>query len=329
MDDVTLVDLDDVRQAAERLAGHVVRTPLVPCPWAAGAELYVKPESLQPTGAFKLRGALNALAELPAAERERGVVTHSSGNHGRALAWAAREYGVPAVVVMPDNAPEVKLAGVRALGAEVLLVPAADRAPAVERLRSERGLTFVPPFDHPSVIAGQGTIGLELASDLDGIDTVLVPVAGGGLLSGIAVAVKALQPQARVVGVEPELAGDLAAGFAAGRRVEWDPAQTGRTIADAVRVPAVGPLAWRHIERFVDDVVTVAEEEILEAVAVLATSARLVAEPAGALPVAAVRSRAGAGWGRTVAVVSGGNIEPGLLASVVGDHVAQAAAGVP
>lgn len=313
-----LVGIDDVRAAAARVSGQVVRTPLLPCPWADVARpLWLKPENLQPTGAFKMRGAFNAVGALDPTERARGVVTHSSGNHGRALAWAARAFGAPVIVVIPETAPAVKVEGVRALGAEIVMVPPAERESRAVELARDRGMVMIPPFEHADVIAGQGTVGLEIVEDLPDLDVVLVPVGGGGLISGIAVAVKALLPAARVVGVEPELAGDLAEGFARGERVAWDPALTSRTIADGVRLPAVGELTWRHIERHVDDVITVSEQAILDAMGVLARSSRIVAEPSGALTAAAYLSRPDAVTGRTVAVVSGGNADPALLAQVL------------
>lgn len=308
-----LVDIEDVRAAAKRIDGQHVRTPLLPCPWLS-QQLWLKPENLQPTGAFKLRGALNALGALPAATRSRGVVAYSSGNHGRAVAWAAREHGVTAVVVMPDNTPEVKISGVRELGAEVVLVRATERESRAETIAADRGLALIPPYDHPDVIAGQGTVGLEIAEDLPTVDTVLVPVSGGGLISGVAVAVKAIHPAARVVAVEPALAADLAESLAAGHRVGWDYSRTSRTVADGLRSPMVGELTWAHIHRLVDDVVTVDEEAILSAMTRLAISARIVAEPSGSLAVAAVRLRPDLVAGRTVAVVSGGNVDPSLLA---------------
>lgn len=309
------MNLDDVRAAAKRIEGQVVRTPLLP--WPDDGNLWLKPESLQPTGAFKLRGALNAVATMPPDERARGVVTHSSGNHGRALAWAAREHGVPAVVVMPDNCPQLKVDGVRACGAEVIIVPVVERERRVAETAAERGMVIVPPFDDEAVIAGQGTVGLEIAEDLPEVGTVLVPVGGGGLISGIAVAVKALVPGVRVVGVEPELAGDLAAGFASGRRVRWDPALTARTIADGLRGSAVGATNWEHIEALVDDVVTVSEDAISAAMARIVTEARVVAEPSGAVAAAGYWEWPGVAVGPTVAIVSGGNVPPSTLARMI------------
>jgi threonine dehydratase len=316
---MVVIDVDDVRAAAKRISGLHVRTPLLPWPMA-GSQVWLKPENLQPTGAFKLRGASNAIGALTDTERAGGVVTYSSGNHGRAVAWAARQHRVPAVVVMQDSTPAVKVEGVRALGAEVVLAPAAERESRAEAILAERGGVLVPPFDHPNVIAGQGTVGLEIAEDLPDVDTVLVPVSGGGLISGIAVAIKALCPQARVIAVEPELAADLAEGFAAGQRVGWPHERTGRTIADGLCAPSVGELTWQHIERFVDDVVTVSEEAILETMAHLAMSARIVVEPSGAVAPAVVLTSPEVAAGRTVATVSGGNVEPALLSRVLSEY---------
>jgi threonine dehydratase len=314
-----MVTIDDVRSAARRVAGMVVRTPLLACPWGdPGRPLWVKAESLQPVGVFKLRGAGNAVAMLDDGQRSRGVVTHSSGNHARALAWAGRAAGIEVTVVMPTGTPAVKVEATRDLGARVVIVPPAERLAAAERIAAETGAVMVPPFDDPAVIAGQGTVGLEIAEDLPDLDVVLVPVSGGGLISGTAVAVKALCPSARVVGVEPELAGDLAAGFATGQRVTWPVEQTYRTIADGLRVSPVGELPWLHIREYVDDVVTVSEAAIRLAMRRLALESRLVAEPSGATAVAAYLERSDRlPAGRTVAVLSGGNVDPALLRAVL------------
>jgi threo-3-hydroxy-L-aspartate ammonia-lyase len=314
-----LVSVADVRAAADRIKGQVVRPPLLPAIWGDPRRpLWLKPESLQPTGAFKLRGAFNAVAQLPDEVRRRGIVTHSSGNHAQAVAYAAHAFGVPATIVMPEGTPEVKRRATEDLGAEIVMVPAADRLVVAERIMGDRGMVLVPPFDHPDVIAGQGTVGLEIAEDLPDVDVVLVPVSGGGLISGVAVAIKALIPAARVVGVEPELAGDLAEGFHAGERRTWDASRTARTIADGLRVPAVGLLPWAHITQLVDDVVTVTEDEILAAMRQLATGSRLVAEPSGAVATAAyLFRRESQPVGRTVAVVSGGNVDPAVLRQVL------------
>jgi len=316
-----LVGLPDVRAAQVVLAGVAARTPLVDYaePGDRGRRLRLKAESLQPTGAFKLRGAYHAIAALPAERRACGVVTHSSGNHAQAVAYAARLLGVPAVVVMPDTASAVKAAATEGYGAEVVRVPVADRVTRAEQLAAEYGYALIPPYDDAHVVAGQGTVGLEIAEDAPETDLVLVPVSGGGLISGVAIAVKALLPHAAVVGVEPELAGDARASLAAGERVSWPADQLARTIADGLRVPQLGDLPWEHVRRLVDGVVTVAEEEIREAMRRVARYARLVAEPSGAVPVAAALFHTGElpPARHPVAVLSGGNVDPVLLAEVL------------
>lgn len=296
-----LVEPSDVRAAAGRIRGHVLRTPLlstVDCP------LWIKPESLQPTGAFKLRGATNAVLSLDGGVR--GVVTHSSGNHGQALAFAARAAGLPATVVMPHGAVPAKIDATRALGAHVELVPYTSRAAVTAALARERGLTIVPPYDDPHVIAGQGTAGLEIAEDLPDVATVLVPIGGGGLAAGVCVALAGRG--VKVVGVEPALAADAAESLARGERVSWDPSTTARTSADGVRHATLGELTWEHLRRHLHSVVTVTEEEITDAVAFLAARFRLVAEPSGALSTAAYRHHAPTlPPGPTVAILSGGN----------------------
>lgn len=300
-----MITLDDVRAAATVIAPHVVRTPLLP--FGPG---WLKPESLQPIGAFKLRGALNALARLE--NRSNGVVAYSSGNHAQAVAFAARLHGVPAAIVMPSNTPEVKIEATRALGAEVFIVGITERVARAEALVAERGAALIPPFDHPDVIAGQGTIGLEILEDLPHLDAVVVPMSGGGLISGVATAIKALRQDVRVIGAEPALAADIAESLRAGSLVRWDPIERARTVADALR-DEPSELTWAHISKLVDDVITVTEDEILAAVADLARRARLIAEPSGAVAVAA-QAKAG---GTTVAVVSGGNVDPELLSGVL------------
>lgn len=301
-----LVTIDDIKRAAERIRPAVVRTPLVPM-----GDAWVKPESLQRVGSFKIRGAYNAVAEL----RPEGVVTHSSGNHGQALAYAAKQFGVPCVVVVPEGTPEVKAEAIKGHGAELVVVPPDERVIGAQKVADERGLTLIPPYDHPAVIAGQGTIGLEIAADLPDAEVVVVPVSGGGLISGIAVAVKALLPGATVIGVEPELAADAAESLAAGHVVPWAPARTFRTIADGLRAD-LSELTFHHLREYVDDIVTVTEDEIRAAMGHLARSARLVAEPSGAVTTAAyLAGRVPAG--RTVLVLSGGNVAPELYRQVV------------
>jgi len=312
-----LVTLDEIRAAAKNLAGVAVRTPLLPAPWA-GPDFAVKAESLQVIGAFKIRGAYHALATLPDAERARGVAASSSGNHAQAVAYAARSFGVPAVIVIPEGAAPGKVAATRALGAEVVRVPPADRDTAAAAIAADRGLALVPPYDDARVIAGQGTVGLEIVEDWPDVDVVLVPVSGGGLISGVAAAVKALRPSARVFGVEPALAADTAESLRRGEPVFWPAERTYRTIADALRASSPGRLPWEHIQAYVDDVLTVTEDEIRAAMRRLATDARLVAEPAGAVATAAHLFHGDAlPPGRRVAVLSGGNVAPALLAEIL------------
>jgi threonine dehydratase len=326
-----LVSLDDVRAAAVRLAGVTVRTPLVPFP---RTNVLVKPESLQPTGAFKLRGAYAAITAVSPGERQHGVVAHSSGNHGYAVAYAAALLGIKAVIVVPRNAPAVKTAAIEACGAELVYVEPslAARVAACDQIAEDRGLARIPPFEDRRVIAGQGTIGLEIAADFAAgavagarevtPAAVLVPVSGGGLISGIAVAVKALLPGTEVIGVEPELAADARDSLRQGVPVAWASADVARTAADALRAEQVGDLTFAHIRELVSGIVTVTEEQMLTAVRRLALEARLVAEPGGAVAVAAaldgVDGIPQASPERpVVAVLSGGNISPKLLTSVL------------
>ena len=317
-----LVTIDDIRAAAEALragagprGNGVLRTPLLVCP--AAPDLWVKPENLQPVGAFKIRGATYALSRLPVDRRAAGVVTHSSGNHGQALAHAGRIEGVPVTVVMPDDAPAVKIEATRRQGATIVLVPAAERLPATLRLIEERGLTMIPPFDHPDIIAGQGAIGIEILADLPSVAVVVVPIGGGGLASGVATAVKSIAPHVTVVGVEPEHAADAAESLRTGVRCAWSVARTGRTSADGVRI-CLSDLTFAHLRAHLDAVVTVTDAEILATVATLARSTRTIAEPSGAVALAAVlHRRAQLPDGETVAVVTGGNIDPALLATVL------------
>jgi threo-3-hydroxy-L-aspartate ammonia-lyase len=316
-----LVTIDEIRAAAGRLAGVTLRTPLLPFP-AAGPGLLLKPESLQPTGSFKLRGAYAAISALADRQRMRGVVAHSSGNHALAVAYAAALLKVPATVVVPANAPQIKVAAASDLGATIVICEPglAARTAATAELVERHGYSVIPPFEHRTVIAGQGTIGLEIAADRPDTDLIVCAVSGGGLISGIAAAAAAMLPRAKVVGVEPELAADARDSLHAGHRVAWPAAQTQRTIADALRVEEVGELPLLHMLRQVHEIVTVSEDEIREAMRRLAVQARLVAEPGGAVAVAACLfhgTRLPAAATR-VAVVSGGNVDPALLADVLG-----------
>ncbi|HEX6344114.1 threonine/serine dehydratase [Umezawaea sp.] len=314
-----LVTISDIRAAAEIVAPAVLRTPLLPCAWGdPDRPLWLKPENLQPVGAFKIRGAYHALARLPRDVRALGVVAYSSGNHAQAVAYAAKLFGVPAAIVVPDGTPQVKIDATLSHGAEVHVVPVTERESRARYLAHQRGSTLIPPFDHVDVIAGQGTAGLEVAEDLPDVETVLVPVSGGGLIAGVAVAIKALCPDARVIGVEPALAADAADSLRAGRRsASWPPALRARTIADGLRAEP-SELTFGHMRELVDGIVTVTEDEIRAAVALLANRSRLVAEPSGAVAVAAyLNRRAELPLGRTVAVVSGGNLDPALLAELL------------
>lgn len=317
-----LVTLADIRRAAANLAGVAIRTPLIPFgiaggPGSGGPRVLLKAESLQPIGAFKIRGAYHAIATLTAEQRARGVVTHSSGNHAQGVARAARLLGTHAVIVMPSNAPAVKRGRVEADGAEIITVgPASsEREARAEELRLERGLEFIPPYDDDRVIAGQGTVGLEIAEDVPDLAAVLVPIGGGGLSSGVAVAIRALHPSARILGVEPEVAADAQESLRAGHIVRWDSSRTGSTIADGVRSQAIGRRPFAHLSKLLDGVVTVAELEIAATVRLIAEEARLVAEPSGAVAPAAARFRATEAdieglTGTIVAVLSGGNVDP-------------------
>ncbi len=317
-----MVNLADIQCAASLLRGIAVRTPLIPCPHQLpGRELYFKPESLQPIGSFKLRGAYNKIASLTASERGHGVISYSSGNHAQGVAYAARALGVKAVIVMPNNAPQIKIESTRALGAEIVFVgPASsERQLKAEELARQHGYVIVPPFNDEAIIAGAGTTGLEIIADLPDADLVLVPIGGGGLISGIASAIKLSGSKAKVIGVEPELAADAQASFRSGKIVEFTAEQVTRTLADGLRTQSIGEINFEHIRRFVDDVVTVSEAEILEAIRRLALQAKLIAEPSGAVTFAALlfQSKQLPRAAKTVAVISGGNIDPALLARVV------------
>lgn len=311
-----LVDLAAIRAAAARLRGITLRSPLIG--FGPSDDRHVlKAESLQPIGAFKLRGAYVAVAGLQTDALARGVITYSSGNHAQGVARAARLLGAPCVVVMPSDAPAIKRARVATDGAEILLVgPSSDEREAVARsLAAERGLAVIPPFDDDRIIAGQGTIGLEIVEDRPDVALVLVPIGGGGLASGISTAIKALRPDVRVIGVEPELAADARDSLARGEIVRWSAADVTRTCADGARTQALGARTFAHLRAHLDGIVTVSEAEIVAGVRLAAERSRLVVEPSGALTVAALAYRSAeldldAVDGAVVAVVSGGNVDP-------------------
>ena len=325
----TLVSIDTIRAAAARIAGVAVHTPLVRAPfpglsgYGTSKEIRLKAESLQPMGAFKMRGAANKIFQLTASEIARGVITYSSGNHAQAVAYAAREVGTKAVIVMPSNAPAIKRAATIAYGAQVVDVgnASSERLAMAEQLVREHGYVVIPPYDDDQIIAGQATCGLEIIEEWPDVDLVLTPVSGGGLLSGVAAAVKsaAADGHTKVFGIEPELAGDTAESFRTGKIVTWGAELTSRTIADGLRTQSVGERNFAHIQAFVDGVITVTEAEIRAAMRAIVAATRLVPEPSGAVPVAALLFHAAElpEYRRAAAVVSGGNVDPALLAEVL------------
>jgi threonine dehydratase len=320
-----LITLKDIHAARERIAGTAVRTGLhrldpqrmVAAGFVApAAEIWLKAESEQPIGSFKLRGAYNKIASLTAEELGRGVITYSSGNHAQGVAYAARALGAKAVIVMPESAPLIKREATIALGGEVVLVgPASsERKLTAEALVAEHGYIMVPPYDDDFIIAGQATCGLEISEQAPDADLVLSPVSGGGLLSGVATAIKLSGVRAQVWGCEPELAGDATQSFREKRLVEWPGSQTTRTIADGLRTQSLGEKNFAHILQYVDGIVTVTEEEILEATRAMLLATDIVPEPSGAVTLAVALFHAGELPAATkiVVVVSGGNIDPEL-----------------
>ena len=316
-----MVTLGDIRQARALLDGITVRTPLFEWPGATDqCKLFLKLENLQPIGAFKLRGAYNKVASLTDDERHRGVISYSSGNHAQGVAYAARALGVKAIIVMPGNAPPNKLKATAALGAEIVTVGpgSEERRLRAEELAAEHGYVIVPPYNDEKIIAGQGTVGLEILDDLRAVETVLVPVGGGGLISGVSAAIKLSNPKIRVIGVEPELASDAQASFRTGHIVAFPAEQVSQTLADGLRTQSIGAINFEHIRTYVDDIVTVTEDEIRAAMRVLSENEKTLAEPSGAVAPAAFLFHADQlpDAKITVAVISGGNIDPALLAEL-------------
>jgi threonine dehydratase len=315
-----MVTLADIRTAQKRIEGIVARTALIQFPGYADdpRRLFLKPENQQPIGAFKLRGAYNKIASLSAEDRKRGVITYSSGNHAQGVAYAARALGVKAVIVMPNNAPAIKRDATAALGAEIVLVGpgSEERQLKAEGLAAQYGYAIVPPYNDEQIIAGQGTIGLEILEDLPEVEAVFAPVGGGGMISGVAMAIKLSKPSVKVIGVEPEVAGDAQASLRAGKIIQFPAAEVSRTIADGLRTQSIGPINFEHMRLYVDDIVTVTEDQIRAAVKLLAANPNTVAEPSGAVAVA------GFLFHRdqlpqtkiNVAIISGGNIDPQMLA---------------
>lgn len=310
------VSFDDVRAAAERLRGVANRTPVVTSRTLnerTGREVYLKCESFQRGGAFKFRGAYNRLSRLTDDEKKRGVVAFSSGNHAQGVALAAKLLNVPSVIVMPDDAPPVKLEATRGYGAEVIVYDRmkGSREEIAQKLAGERGLTIVPPFDDARIIAGQGTAALELVEEVPDLDALLTPVGGGGLISGCAIAAKAVQPRIKVYGVEAEGAEDAQRSLREGHIVKIPPPAT---IADGIRTESIGTLTFAIMRELVDDIVLVSDAEIMDAVRFALLRLKLVVEPTGAVPLAAVmQGRIPESARRVGVLISGGNISPDIL----------------
>jgi threonine dehydratase len=314
-----MVTLFDIQSAQARLQGIITRTRLIEFPLCSEdpRRLFLKPENQQPIGAFKLRGAYNKIASLPPEDRLRGVITYSSGNHAQGVAYAARALGTKAVIVMPENAPAIKRDATAALGAEIVFVGpgSAERQIKAEELAAQQGYVIVPPYNDEQVIAGQGTMGLEILEDLPDVEAVFVPVGGGGIISGIATAIKLTNPFVKVIGVEPELAGDAQASLRQGRIVQFPAENVSRTIADGLRTQSIGPINFEHIRRYVDEIVTVTEDEIRRALGYLSANPATLAEPSGAVAAAGFFFHASElpQTRLNVAIISGGNIDPQML----------------
>jgi threonine dehydratase len=316
-----MLTLDDVVTARQAIAGRLHRTPLIHSAALSaqvGAQLYLKLENWQKTGSFKPRGVLNKIATLGPAERARGLVTASAGNHAQALAWAAAAEGVACTVVMPQTAPAAKLAATQGYGGTVVLEPSTltvfNRAQA---LAAEYGYTFVPPFDDPAIVAGQGTVGLEILEDLSDARTVVVPIGGGGLIAGIALAIKSQRPGVRIVGVEPDGAAAMWRSRQAGHAVRLEQIQT---IADGLSAPFAGELPFALVEKYVDDLVLVHDADIQEAMRLILERCKLLAEPGGAAAVAGLLCGALTApiQGPVVAILSGGNVDAARLVQLLG-----------
>jgi threonine dehydratase len=319
---ICMVTLPDIHAARSRLRGITVHTPLVQfklCE-ADPRRLFLKLENRQPIGAFKLRGAYNKISSLCEQDRKRGVITYSSGNHAQGVAYAARALGTKAVIVMPNNAPQVKRDATAKLGAEIVLVGpgSAERQTKAEELAKQYGYVIVPPYNDEQIIAGQGTMGLEILEDLPDVDMVLAPVGGGGMISGVATAVKLSKPSIKIIGVEPELAADAQAGFRAGKIAQFPAEQISRTIADGLRTQSIGPINFEHIRHYVDDIITVSEDEIRCAMKYIYANTETIAEPSGAVAVAGFIFHAAQlpPSKLAVAVISGGNISPDMLEEI-------------
>jgi threonine dehydratase len=316
-----MITLSDLHAARTLLQGITTRTHLIEFePVDQNRRLYLKPENQQPIGAFKLRGAYNKIASLTNGERQKGVITYSSGNHAQGVAYAARALKTKAVIVMPSNAPQIKREATAKLGAEIVLVgPGSDeRKTKAEELAAHHGYIIVPPYNDEKIIAGQGTIGLEILEDLPEVETILSPVGGGGLISGVAAAIKLTNPKIKVIGVEPELAADAQASLRAGKIVQFPAEQVSRTLADGLRTQSIGDINFEHICAYVDDIITVTEDEIREAMKLLAANPQTITEPSGAVATAGFLFHRDQlpNTKLNVAIISGGNIEPLMLKSL-------------
>jgi threonine dehydratase len=338
-----LITLADIQAAHSRISPAAVRTPLVRLTRArlrmagfpelseTAPDIYLKDESAQPIGSFKLRGAYNKIAQLSPDELKRGVITYSSGNHAQGVAFAARALGSKAVIVMPSNAPQIKREATIALGAEIVTVgPAStERKLRAEELAAAHGYTIIPPYDDPAIIAGQATCGLEILQQLPSVDLVISPVSGGGLLSGVATAIKLAsealgQAPPQVWGCEPELAADAHTSFTTRTLTEWAAADTSRTLCDGLRTQSLGALNFEHILRFVDGIVTISEAEIRTATSIILHATKLTAEPSGAITLAAALFHAHQlpPARKIVAILSGGNLDPTLRAELESESLA-------
>ncbi len=315
------VTLEEIRAARTRIENAAVYTPMLevpsPSPRPQAPSLFLKCENLQPMGAFKIRGAFNMISQLSADQLKRGVITYSSGNHGQAVALAAKTLGAPAVVVMPTTAPAVKVEGCKGYGAEVIMAgtTSLDRQARAEKEAGERGLTMVPPFDHRLIVIGQGTAGLEILEQCPDVGTVFVPAGGGGLVSGVAAAIKLSNPSVRIVAVEPAGAPKMTRALEAGHPVTLE---SSASIADGLMNLRPGDITFAHLQKYVDEVVTVEEADIAAAVSWLFKHARIVAEPSGAITTAAVSLGLGRPVGKVVAIVTGGNVAPEKFAKYIG-----------
>ncbi len=314
------ISFDDVKSAAQQIAGVANRTPIITSRTfnqQAGCEVYFKCENMQRIGAFKFRGAYNALSRLSAARKSKGVVTHSSGNHAQGVALAARLLGISATIVMPTDAPASKLAATRGYGAEVVLYDrrVKDREELSAQIEQERGLTLVPPYDHPHIMAGQGTAALELLEDVPNLDVLIAPVGGGGLLSGCATAARAIAPNIRVFGVETETSDDWWQSFQTGERVRIPPPDT---IADGIRTQQPGKLTFPVIRKTVEEILLVSDEQVIETLRYILTRMKILAEPTGAVAPAAIFHKILHVPGKKVGVIiSGGNVDTELLAQLL------------